>query len=82
MMRHRLLLVALALLLVIALTALVGPQEQTVAPPSYGAIALSNAIADVVERVMPAVVFISAQRVTESIFFRQADIRIGTPALG
>ncbi|MBT9160190.1 MAG: putative serine protease HtrA [Dehalococcoidia bacterium] len=44
----------------------------------FSAIALSNAIADVVERVMPAVVFISAQRTIEGGFFQQRGTQIGT----
>lgn len=106
-MRYRIFLAALALLVAIALTVLVGPQliallgngtykditpvarndPEAVSLPletqplpiaPFSAIVLSNAIADVVEQVMPAVVFISAQRDTEGIFFRQPAIGTGS----
>jgi len=52
------------------------PPSPPIAP--FSAIALSNAIADVVEQVMPAVVFISAQHTTEGGFFHRRPIQIGT----
>jgi len=109
MIRHRHFFpaVLLVLLLMLAFTAYIAPQEQIATPPGNGilddvapaarndpepvslppetqpplppfsAIALSNAIADVVEQVMPAVVFISAQT-TGGVFFQQRITQIGT----
>ncbi|MCL0056421.1 trypsin-like peptidase domain-containing protein [Dehalococcoidia bacterium] len=80
MIRHRYFfsVAVLALLLMLAITACIAPQEQATAPAGNGAaaIALSNAIADVVEQVMPAVVFISAQ--TEWGFFQRPAIQTGS----
>ncbi|MCL0095225.1 trypsin-like peptidase domain-containing protein [Dehalococcoidia bacterium] len=82
MIRHRYFfsVAVLALLLMLAITACIAPQEQATAPASNGAdaIALSNAIADVVEQVMPAVVFISAQSTTEWGFFQRPAIQTGS----
>lgn len=77
-MKHRLLLATL-ILLVISLAGCIAPRERADTLPMEGThgIALSDAIADVVEQVMPAVVFISAHRALGDLFGDQI-MRAGT----